>query len=82
MTGINQYIFLFTKRAIQNNVEIQKNALISHASKILLRILQKRLETFITTKLPIEQAGFRRGIVTRDHIANLRWMMEKARDHK
>ena len=56
-------------------------ALISHASKILLRILQKRLETFLIPELPIEQAGVRRGRGTRDHIVNLRWM-EKARDHQ
>ena len=56
-------------------------ALISHASKILLRILQKRLETFLIHELPIEQAGFRRGRGTRDHITNLRWM-EKSRDYQ
>ena len=55
--------------------------LISHASKILLRILQKRLETFLMPELPIEQAGFRRGRGNRYHIANLRWMMENTRDH-
>ena len=57
-------------------------ALISHASKVLLRVLQKRLEVFLIPELPIEQAGFRRGRGTRDHIANLRWMMERAREHQ
>ena len=57
-------------------------ALISHASKILLRILQKILENFLIPELPIEQAGFRRGRGTRYHIVNLRWMMEKSRDHQ
>ena len=57
-------------------------ALISHAIKIHLRILQKRLETILIPELPIEQAGFRIGRGTRDHIANMRWMMEKARDHQ
>ena len=57
-------------------------ALISHASKVLLRIIQRRLEVFLIPELPIEQAGFRRGRGTRDHIANLRWMMEKAREHQ
>ena len=42
-------------------------ALISHASKILLRVIQKRLEAFLIPELPIEQAGFRRGRGTRDH---------------
>ena len=57
-------------------------ALISHASKVLLRVTQRRLEIFLIPELPIEQAGFRRGRGTRDHIANLRWMMEKAREHQ
>ena len=57
-------------------------ALISHASKVLLRVIQRRLEVFLIPELPIEQAGFRRGRGTRDHIANLRWMMEKAREHQ
>ena len=57
-------------------------ALISHASKVLLRVIQRRLEVFLIPELPIEQAGFRRGRETRDHIANLRWMMEKAREHQ
>ncbi len=58
-------------------------ALISHASKVLLRVIQRRLEVFlIIPELPIEQAGFRRGRGTRDHIANMRWMMETAREHQ
>ena len=57
-------------------------ALISHASKILLKVLQKRLEAFLIPELPIEQAGFRRGRGTRDHISNLRWLMERARDNQ
>ena len=56
-------------------------ALISHASKIFLRIIQKKLEHFLIPELPIEQAGFRKGIGTRDHIVNLRWMMETAKEH-
>ena len=57
-------------------------ALISHASKVRLRIIQRILEVFLIPELPIEQAGFRRGRGTRDYIANLRWMMEKARGHQ
>ena len=56
-------------------------ALISHASKILLRILQKILEKFLILELPIEQAEFRRGR-GRHHITNLRWIMEQDRDHQ
>ncbi len=55
-------------------------ALISHASKV--RVIQRRLEVFLVPELPIEQAGFRRGRGTHDHIANLRWMVEKAREHQ
>ena len=49
---------------------------------MLQRIIQKRLEVFLIPELSIEQAGFRRGRGTRDHIVNLRWMMEKAREHQ
>ena len=52
------------------------------ASKVLLRVIQRRLEVFLIPELPIEQVGFRRGRGARDHIANLRWMMEKAREHQ
>ncbi|CAM4769584.1 unnamed protein product [Rotaria magnacalcarata] len=55
-------------------------ALISHASKIMLKILQARLEQYMARELPDVQAGFRRGRGTRDHIANIRWIMEKARE--
>ena len=51
-------------------------ALISHASKVMLKILQARLQ-YVNRKLPDVQAGFRKG---RDQIANIRWIMEKARE--
>ena len=54
--------------------------LISHCSKILLKIIQRRMEQIISRELPQEQAGFRRGRGTRDHIANLRWIGEKAKE--
>ena len=57
-------------------------ALIPHASKVLLKIIQHRLSSIIERELPDEQAGFRKGRGTRDHIANLRWIMEKAREHQ
>ena len=57
-------------------------ALISHASKVLLLVIQRRLEEFLIPELPIEQSGFRRGRGTRDLIANLRWVMEKSREHQ
>ena len=53
------------------------NALISHASKVLLKILQARLQQYVKGELPDVQAGFRKGRGTRDQIANIRWI-EKA----
>ena len=52
-------------------------ALIPHTSKILLRIIQKRLEPYIEREMPVEQAGLRKGRGTRDQIANVRWVMER-----
>ena len=55
-------------------------ALISHASKVMLKILQARLQQYMNRDLPDVQAGFRKGRGTRDQIANIRWIMEKARE--
>ena len=54
--------------------------LISHASKVMLKILQARLQQYVNCELPDVQAGFRKGRGTRDPIANIRWIMEKARE--
>ena len=54
-------------------------ALISHASKVMLKILQARLQKYVNRELPDVQAGFRKGRGTRDQIANIRWIIEKAR---
>ena len=55
-------------------------ALISHASKVMLKILHARLEHCMNQELPDVQAEFRKGRGTRDQIANLRWIIEKARE--
>ena len=55
-------------------------SLISHASKVLLKILQARLQRYVNCELPDVQAGFRKGRGTRDQIANICWIMEKARE--
>ena len=55
-------------------------ALISHASKVVLKILQARLQQYVNHQLPYLQAGFREGIGNRDQTANIRWIMEKARE--
>ena len=58
-------------------------ALISHASKIMLRILQARLQQYVNHELPDVQTGFRKGRRTRDQTANICWIIEKAREfHK
>ena len=52
-------------------------ALISHASKVMLKILQARLQRYMNCELPDVQAGFRKGRGTKDQIANIHWIMEK-----
>ena len=55
-------------------------ALISHASKVMLKILQARLQQYVNRDLPDVQAGFRKGRGTSDQIGNICWIMEKARE--
>ena len=55
-------------------------ALISHASKAMLKILQARLQQYVNCELPDVQAGFRKGRGTKAQIANIRWIIEKARE--
>ena len=55
-------------------------ALLSHASKVMLKILEARLQQYVNRELPDGQAGFRKGRGTRDQIANICWIMEKARE--
>ena len=52
--------------------------LISHASKVMLKILQRRLQWYVNCELPDVQAGFRKGRGTRDQIANIHWILGKA----
>ena len=55
-------------------------ALISHASKVMFKILQARLQQYVNCELPHVQAGFRKSRGTRGQIANICWIMEKARE--
>ena len=55
-------------------------ALISHTSKVMLEILQARLQVYMNCELPDVQAGFIKGRGTRDQIANIRWIIEKAKE--
>ena len=58
----------------------RKVMLISHARKVMLKILQARLQQYENHEIPDVQAGFRKGRETRDQIANMHWVIEKARE--
>ena len=58
----------------------QTIALISHISKVMLKILQARLQQYMNCELPDVQAGFRKGRGTRDQIASIHWIIDKARE--
>ena len=64
----------------QRMFKLLRNALISHASIVILKIIQARLQQYVTCELPDVQAGFRKGIRTRDQSANICWIIEKARE--
>ena len=61
-------------------LKLLHNSLISHASKVMLKILQARLQQYVNRELPDVQAGFRKGRGTWDQIANICWIMEQARE--
>ena len=65
------------ERQCQRMLKLLHNALISHASKVMLKILQARLQQYLNRELPDVQAGFSKGRGTRDQIANIYWI-EKA----
>ena len=60
--------------------KVPQIALTSHVSKVMLKILQARLQQYVNHELPDVQAGFRKGRGTRDQVANIIWITEKARD--
>ena len=80
-TGKGQFFIPVSKKS--NAKECSKYctiALISHASKVMLKILQARLQQYMNHELPDVWAGFRKGRRPRDQIANIRWIIEKARE--
>ena len=79
-TGKVQFSFLLKERQCQQCSNYCIIALISHASKVMLKILQARLQQYINHELPDVQAGFRKGRGTRDQIANIPWIIEKAKE--
>ena len=68
------------ERQCQRMLKLLAIVLISHASKVMLKILQARLQQYVNFELPDVQAGLRKGRGTRDSIANIRWIIEKARE--
>ncbi|XP_063594806.1 uncharacterized protein LOC134771745 [Penaeus indicus] len=78
----NIYLALPKKGDITECANNRTIALICHCNKVMLRIIQRRLEPYMERELPKEQAGFRRGRGTRDHIANMRWLMETTREYQ
>ena len=70
-------LFCLTAKECSNYSTI---ALISHASKVMLKILHNRLQQYVNRELPDVQAGFRKGRGTKDQMANVRWIIKKARE--
>ena len=68
------------ERQCQRMLKLPQIALITHASKVMLKILQARLQQYLNHELPDVQAGFRKGRGTRDQISNICWINEKARE--
>ena len=80
MTGKGQFSFLIPKKGIAQECSNYRTiTLISHAGKVMLKILQARLQQYVNCELADVQAGFRKGRGTRDQIANTRWIIEKGR---
>ena len=80
-TGLEKVSFYSNpkERQWQRMLKLPHNWTISHASKVMLKILQARLQQYVNRELPDVQADFRKGRGTRDQIANIRWIIEKAR---
>ena len=78
-TQKDQFSFWSQRKAMQKNVQTTI-ALILHTSKVMLKILQERLQQYVNQELPDVQVGFRKGRRTRNQIANICWIMEKARE--
>ena len=79
-TGLEKSVFIPVpkKDSAKECSNYRTTALISHASKVMLKSLQARLQQYVNRELPDVQAGFRKGRGTRDQIANIHWIMEKA----
>ena len=78
-TGLEKVSFLSNpkERQCQRMLKLPHNCTISHTSKVMLKILQARLQQYMNHELPDVQAGFRKGRGTRDQMANIRWIIKK-----
>ena len=74
------FISIPKKGSIRDCLNYCTIVLISHSSKVMLKILQVGLQEYMNHELPDVQAGFRKGRGTRDQIANIHWIIEKARE--
>ena len=79
-TGKGQFSFQSQRKVMPMNVQATTQLNSSHASKLMLKILQVRLQQYVNWELPDVHAGFRKGKGTRDQIANILWLIEKARE--
>ena len=81
-TGLKRSVFIpiLKKGNAKECSNYRTITLISHVSKVMLKILQARLQKYVNCKLPDVQARFRKGKGTRDQIATIRWIVEKARE--
>ena len=83
-TGLEMLVFIPIPK--KGNAKEYSNyhtiALISHTRKVMLKILQGKLQQYVNRKLSDIQVGFRKGRGTRDQIANIHWMVEKARESR
>ena len=79
-TGKGQFSLQFQRKAMPKNAQTTIHLHSSHTCKVMLKILQARLQQYVNREIPDVQAGFRKGRGTRDRIANIHWIMEKARE--
>ena len=76
-TGKHQFSFQSQRKAIPKNVQTTAQLYSSHSQKIMLKILQARLQQYMNCELPDFQAGYRKGRGTRDQIINIHWSQKK-----
>ena len=77
-TGLEKVSFYYNPK--ESNAKLPHNCTILHASKVIIKILQEGLQQYVNWELPDVQAGFRERRGTRDQIANISWIIKKARE--